>query len=251
MFASKLIINADDFGYDSNTNAAIVCCFQKNLINSTTIMANMIGFEEAVELANKYGFKDRIGIHVNLTQGKPLTDLSGTGLVDQRGDYIKEAVFKSPIFFSTYIKKKIKAEIRAQYDKLLAFGIQPTHIDSHHHVHILPWLAPLFVEFAQGVNLKLRIITVAKRNNFFVISYNILLNIYFRKKNVHFTDRFGNVDYLMDYLHKKKNLEPVFEIMVHPAYKQNLLIDISNNESLEDRLVNLKQLYNVKALNSQ
>jgi predicted glycoside hydrolase/deacetylase ChbG (UPF0249 family) len=249
MFRSRLLINADDFGYNSNVNAAIVSCFQKKLLNSTTIMANMGGFEEAVELAVKYEFKDKVGIHINLTEGKPLTDLSGTGLVDKSGEYIMEAAFNSRIFFSRYIKKKIKAEIRAQYNKLLAFGIQPTHIDSHQHIHILPWFAPLFVELAKEVNQKLRVVTVVKRKNFFFIFYGTCVNMYFRKKGVHHTDKFGNVDYFMNYLYKKKNFEPVFEIMVHPAFKENLLIDYPHNASLEDTLINLQQLYNTKTLN--
>lgn len=251
MSGSRLIINADDFGYNSNVNAAIVSCFQKKLINSTTMMANMIGFEEAVELAGRYGFKGKIGVHINLSEGKPLTDLWETDLIDQTGEYIMKAAFHPYLLFSLYTRKKIKAEIRAQYNKLLAYGIQPTHIDSHQHVHRLPWLAPLFVEFAKEVNLKLRIVTVAQRKNVFAILYNAFLNMYFRKKGVHFTDRFGNVKYFMDYLRKKKNFKPVFEIMVHPDYKEDLLIDTSHNTSLEDKLISLRQLYNVKALNEQ
>ena len=43
------IINADDFGLSSSVNK-IVESFNNGLINSTTLMANMPGFEEAVEL---------------------------------------------------------------------------------------------------------------------------------------------------------------------------------------------------------
>jgi len=251
MFDSKLIINADDFGYNSNINAAIVSCFQKSLINSTTIMVNMEGFEEAVKLADKYGFKDKIGIHLNLTEGKSLTNLSGTSLVDEKGYYIMKSAFNPRLLFSSKSKKKIKAEIRAQYNKLLSFGIEPTHIDSHQHVHTFPWLVPIFLEFAKEVNLKLRITSFVKRKNFFITIYHTFLNMYYKKKNVHFTDKFGNVNYLMEYLHKKRNLNPVFEIMVHPDYKENLIIDTWYKKGLEERLINLKELYNMKILNTQ
>src|SRR4051794_35950963 len=90
---AQSIINADDFGCNSNFNAAIVSCFEKNLINSTTIMVNMEGFEEAVKLASIHGLKNSIGLHVNLTGGRPLTDLSGTGLTDQNGNYILGKIF--------------------------------------------------------------------------------------------------------------------------------------------------------------
>ena len=45
-----LIINADDFGKNQNVNKAITECFNKGLINQTTVMVNMPGIYEAVEL---------------------------------------------------------------------------------------------------------------------------------------------------------------------------------------------------------
>ena len=36
-----MVINADDFGYSESVNKAISDCFEKGLINRTTIMVNM------------------------------------------------------------------------------------------------------------------------------------------------------------------------------------------------------------------
>jgi chitin disaccharide deacetylase len=36
-------------------------------------MANTAGFEEACNLAKKYELADRIGIHLNITEGEPLS----------------------------------------------------------------------------------------------------------------------------------------------------------------------------------
>ena len=69
----KLIINADDFGLNTSVNHAIIESFEKGLINSTTLMANMPGFEEAIELAHKNNIIDKIGIHLCLTEGEPIT----------------------------------------------------------------------------------------------------------------------------------------------------------------------------------
>ena len=49
---------------------------------------------------------------------------------------------------------------------------------------------------------------------------------------------------IQDYLKKKKNFKPVFEIMVHPDHKENLIIDTWHKTSLEEKLIHLKQLYN-------
>ncbi len=84
-----------------------------------------------------------MGIHINLTEGKPLTDLSGTSLVDENGSFITKSIFNYWLVFSATTRNRIKAEIKAQYNKLVDHGIHPTHIDSHQHVHTLPWL-PIF-----------------------------------------------------------------------------------------------------------
>ena len=45
--ATTLIVNADDFGMSAAVNKAILKAFQEKLISSTSIMANMPGFDEA------------------------------------------------------------------------------------------------------------------------------------------------------------------------------------------------------------
>ena len=50
----KLIVNADDFGLCTSVNKAIIECHLAGNINSTTLMANMPGTEEAVELSKKH-----------------------------------------------------------------------------------------------------------------------------------------------------------------------------------------------------
>jgi predicted glycoside hydrolase/deacetylase ChbG (UPF0249 family) len=63
----KIIANADDFGLNDEVNQAIVEAFEKHMISSATLMANMPGFEEACELAHRHGLLGRIGVHLNLT----------------------------------------------------------------------------------------------------------------------------------------------------------------------------------------
>jgi predicted glycoside hydrolase/deacetylase ChbG (UPF0249 family) len=49
-----LIINADDFGISPQVNKVILNDFKNGLITSTTLLANMPGFEDAVNIANGY-----------------------------------------------------------------------------------------------------------------------------------------------------------------------------------------------------
>lgn len=249
MFGNKLIINADDFGINSNVNEAIVNCFQKNIINSTTLMANMDGFDEAVELAKLHGFETHIGLHVNLIEGKSLTDLSGTGLTDSNGFFIMNAIKNYRIYYSSELRLKIKNEILAQYKKLLEHGIEPTHIDSHLHVHILPYLVSVFVAVTKEKNQTLRIVTVTKRKNLFIVFYNILLNSYLKANKIQFSDKFGNAKFFENYLNTNKNVQQVFEIMVHPAMKGNEIVEIYANVNLEERITKLKEEYQLSLTN--
>ena len=70
---SLVIINADDFGYSQGINLGIIEAHKNGILSSTTMMANMPGFEHGVELA-KNNPKLGIGVHLNLTCGKPLLD---------------------------------------------------------------------------------------------------------------------------------------------------------------------------------
>ena len=69
----KIIVNADDFGASERINNAIVDAFKKGIVTNTTIMPNMSAYDEAVELAKENGFFDKVGIHLNLLAGEPLT----------------------------------------------------------------------------------------------------------------------------------------------------------------------------------
>ena len=69
----KLIMNGDDFGITRGVNAAMIDCFSKGYLSSTSMMVNMPAAKEASELMKAYP-KLSVGIHLNLTVGKPLTD---------------------------------------------------------------------------------------------------------------------------------------------------------------------------------
>src|SRR5580658_791154 len=76
MTLSVLIINADDFGYSLTVNQAILRSFERNFVNSTSLMANMAGFDDAINMMNRHTvMQGRVGVHLNLTEGYPVTRL--------------------------------------------------------------------------------------------------------------------------------------------------------------------------------
>ena len=80
---SKLIVNADDFGYCEAVNYGIISAHRNGIVTSTTIMANMPGFDHAVNLLKKN--KDiGCGVHMTLSCNKPLNN-KFKSLVDENG----------------------------------------------------------------------------------------------------------------------------------------------------------------------
>ncbi len=70
---STLIINADDFGLSERDNQAILASFEQSVITSATLMANMPFFAQACQLAKTQKIDKQLGLHFNLTYGKPLS----------------------------------------------------------------------------------------------------------------------------------------------------------------------------------
>ena len=68
---SKVIFNADDFGYSKAINLGIIQAHKNGILSSATLMANMPGFEDAVKLA-KENPELGVGVHLTLTCGYPV-----------------------------------------------------------------------------------------------------------------------------------------------------------------------------------
>lgn len=122
----RLIINADDFGFTTDVNAGIVQAHREGILTSTTLMANGDAFDDAVRLARENPSLD-IGCHLVLVQGRSL--VTGRPFPENSWDLL-------PLLLRRQID--IEAELRAQIEKIIAAGIQPTHLDSHKHTHIVP-----------------------------------------------------------------------------------------------------------------
>lgn len=212
----NVIINADDFGYNESKNQAILECFLSGKINSASIMTNMAYSQQAIELSKKYGFSDNIGLHVCLTEGSALTDLSGTAFVDENGSFVKTKIYKTFIMSDRTIRELLKREVKAQLKALFVSDIIPTHINSHHHIHTLPWISPVFKEVAKEFNLKLRLAQTWNDNkNLLVPFYRYLLNRSYKRRKINFSDYFETVKTAKGKLNSVDKSK-LMEIMVHP-----------------------------------
>jgi predicted glycoside hydrolase/deacetylase ChbG (UPF0249 family) len=82
-----------------------------------------------------------VGLHIVLTNLKPLGQLptfASTGQFPSLGTIVKKAYLRILSY------EEIKTEIEQQLQRFyLYFGCWPSHIDGHHHVHILPGIREL------------------------------------------------------------------------------------------------------------
>jgi predicted glycoside hydrolase/deacetylase ChbG (UPF0249 family) len=127
-----LIVNADDFGASAGINRGIVEAGERGIVTSTSLMVTGAAAADAVELARRHPDLS-IGLH---------WDLDGEGTQPSLDLDDLDAV---------------RAELARQldaFDDLV--GRAPTHIDSHHHVHRSPELAPIARELAAPLGVPLR-----------------------------------------------------------------------------------------------
>ena len=101
-------------------------------------MVNTPGTVEAVGLAEaNQGLG--VGLHFNLTEGRPLTDVPS--LVDAQGNFLLRGSLLRRSALGRIDPAEVAGELEAQLDRFSELGLNPTHLDSHEHVHMAP---PLF-----------------------------------------------------------------------------------------------------------
>jgi hopanoid biosynthesis associated protein HpnK len=135
----RLIVNGDDFGMAPGVNRAIVRAHREGILTSTSLLANGASFDEAVALVRENPSLG-VGVHLNLTQGRPLSDPRTLGaLLDGGGEFLGRA---EPLYFRMLLGRiaecAVEQEFRAQIERLCDAGLQPTHLDGHQHVHMWP-----------------------------------------------------------------------------------------------------------------
>jgi chitin disaccharide deacetylase len=146
----ELVVNADDFGIAEGVNRGIFEAYRRGIVTSTTLMANGQAFDSAVALAldsPRLG----VGIHLNLTEGRPVSDLSAVpSLVNEAGHFSGGPIsFAQKILSGKLRLAQVEREFAAQIEKVRAAGIAVTHLDSHKHVHMLPGVFPIVVQLAR------------------------------------------------------------------------------------------------------
>lgn len=133
----QITVNADDFGMNENTTKAIAECFRRGIVNRTTAMVNMPWFENAVKIAGREGFAERVGLHVNLSEGRPLTaEMRKCRFWCNADGSFRGRLWKNKLWRFWMPREAVSLagiEIDAQMKAFVASGLSLRHFDSHQY----------------------------------------------------------------------------------------------------------------------
>lgn len=162
-----VLLHADDFGMNREINAGVMEGLASGWLTSTSLLANAPYREEALRLwrcrpqrdASTLGHPNAslqqlvepertppdLGIHLNLTQGRPLTgDAYPAALLDSQGYFPGVfALFRATLFSANRYKAALRAELQAQIEWMCDHGCTPSHVNGHQYIELLPCLADL------------------------------------------------------------------------------------------------------------
>jgi predicted glycoside hydrolase/deacetylase ChbG (UPF0249 family) len=154
MASRRLVIfNADDFGLTDGVCRGIHEAVDAGVVRATTAMVCAAGSREHIARWGKTApLEDRIGVHLQLTEGRACLGREEiSSLVDANGDFPS-----SPAGVANADPSQVRAEWNAQVAQLRLWGIEPSHMDSHHHIGLKPHVVDAYVAVAATSGLPAR-----------------------------------------------------------------------------------------------
>lgn len=217
----QLIINADDFGLTGGVCRGIVEAINQGLVSSCTAMVCMPG---ALESITKWApqIAGKIGLHLQLTGDcEPCLSpeqipslVTSFGRFPRRPEDVKADTLEAA------------KEWRAQVTRMRGLGVQPNHLDSHHHIHQRPELFPVYADLAAELGLPVRYLEGSP--------VNMLEDRGVKHPSACVIDWFGaNTDLkgllaCLEATYVKAGAEKPVELMCHPGYSDHELQTVSS-----------------------
>lgn len=147
--SGDIIFHADDFGANTEISEHILDCYREGALTSMSVLPNSPYLDACMELFTPYRGQVHVSIHFNLAEGHCLSEPAKIPwLVDERGMFAI-SFFKVLCLSLTgkrkELKRQIKAEVRAQLERMLPY-IDTLRLDSHQHYHMIPVVLECILE---------------------------------------------------------------------------------------------------------
>jgi predicted glycoside hydrolase/deacetylase ChbG (UPF0249 family) len=148
----RLIVNADDFGYFTSVSKGILEGARQGVITATGIMANSPLFDQHIQWFAQVPQLD-LGVHLNATQGIPLSEPLRHKLAGHDGQLPKKYALVTALLSGKITITDIAAEWHAQITRCIEAGIALQFLNSHEHIHMLPPLFKVVKQLAIEFNI--------------------------------------------------------------------------------------------------
>lgn len=138
----RLIINADDYGWDAPATAGILDLAAAGCITSTTVLAN---WASEADLAALRPLTDRlsVGYHLNLIDGPPVAPAAAVPSLLGPDGHFRPAAQQWLRYLAGQLRPaELATELSAQVGRLRDHGFALSHADAHQHLHLYPLLGP-------------------------------------------------------------------------------------------------------------
>jgi predicted glycoside hydrolase/deacetylase ChbG (UPF0249 family) len=122
--ARRVIVNADDFGLTLGINRGVAEAHERGVLTSTSLMMSAPAAHDAIKLSRDL---PRLGLGLHVVAGNEMS----------ASDWQEE----------------LERQLR-EFQALV--GAAPTHLDSHHNVHLHDHALPAFVSAARRLGIPLR-----------------------------------------------------------------------------------------------
>jgi len=135
-----LIVNADDLGYTPATSDGVFHAYQHGVVTSASLMVRPAAARDAVQRAAEIGFTD-LGLHLDLGEW-----------TRRNGEWVALYEVIDPADAGA-VAKECEQQL-ARFQELT--GRNPTHLDSHQHVHRQEPVRSIALAMSEKLSIPLR-----------------------------------------------------------------------------------------------
>jgi chitin disaccharide deacetylase len=148
-----LIVNADDYGYFRCVSKGILKAATHGIVTATGVLANAPHFGEHAAMLRDCDKVDA-GVHLNLTNGVPLTSELRQGLSRWSGRFAGKVAMAGALLSGAVKTDDACREWRAQIERCLQEGLIVKFLNSHEHIHLLPSLFSVVKALASDYGIR-------------------------------------------------------------------------------------------------